>query len=134
MIILRYNCDNEDLESVAATFTSIRKALSKEEEIHYAPYITEITDKYLGKGKKIANITRDQTEQLSLIVFDLKELFKVCNYEEISITNLKIDNFEGECIILSKGGENVNFKNVNSKIKNENYVIYTKDDFKIDWI
>ena len=51
-------------------------SLSKEEQAHYAPYITEITDKYLGKGKKIINITRDQTEQLSLIVFDLKELLK----------------------------------------------------------
>ena len=51
-------------------------SLTKEEQVHYAPYITEITDKYLGKGKKIINITRDQTEQLSLIVFDLKELLK----------------------------------------------------------
>ena len=41
---------------------------------YYAPRITEITDKYLGKGKKVANATRDQAEQIFLIVEDLKEL------------------------------------------------------------
>jgi hypothetical protein len=41
---------------------------------YYAPRITEIINKYLGKGKKLANATRDQVEQISLIVFDLKEL------------------------------------------------------------
>ena len=63
-------------DDLYAQCRDLLSSLSKEEEVHYAPYITEITDKYLGKGKKIANITRDQTEQLSLIVFDLKELFK----------------------------------------------------------
>ena len=41
---------------------------------YYAPRITEITDKYLGKGKKVTNATRDQAEQIFLIVEDLKEL------------------------------------------------------------
>ena len=36
----------------------------------WAPKITQVTEKYLGKGKKVANATRDQVEQLSLIVFD----------------------------------------------------------------
>ena len=40
----------------------------------YAPRITEITDKYLGKGKKVINATRDQVEQLALIIDDLKSL------------------------------------------------------------
>jgi hypothetical protein len=63
-------------DDLYAQCRDLLSSLTNEEEVHYAPYITEITDKYLGKGKKIANITRDQTEQLSLIVFDLKELFK----------------------------------------------------------
>ena len=46
---------------------------------YYAPRITEIINKYLGKGKKLSNATRDQVEQISLIVFDLKELL---NQEE----------------------------------------------------
>ena len=41
---------------------------------YYAPRITEIINKYLGKGKKLANATREQVEQISLIVFELKEL------------------------------------------------------------
>lgn len=63
-------------DDLYAECNKILSSLTPEEATRYAPYITEITDKYLGKGKKIANITRDQTEQLSLIVFDLKELLK----------------------------------------------------------
>lgn len=39
----------------------------------WAPKITAITDKYLGKGKKVNDCTADQVEQLVLIVDDLKE-------------------------------------------------------------
>ena len=40
----------------------------------YAPSITEITSKYLGKGRKVSDCTPDQVEQLSLIVDDMKDL------------------------------------------------------------
>lgn len=43
---------------------------------YWAPRITQITDKYLGKGKKVNQCTRDQVEALDLIVTDLKELVK----------------------------------------------------------
>ena len=39
----------------------------------WAPRIVAITDKYLGKGKKVSDMTRDQVEQLVLIVDDLIE-------------------------------------------------------------
>ena len=58
-------------------FNSIIQSLAVDEEKmknYYAPRITEIIEKYLGKGKKINNATRDQVEQISLIVYDLKEL------------------------------------------------------------
>ena len=42
----------------------------------WSPAITEITEKYLGKGKKASQCTRDQVEQLNLIVLDLEELIK----------------------------------------------------------
>ena len=42
---------------------------------YYHPYIEEIISRYLGRGKKVSQITRNQVEQLSLIVYDLKELF-----------------------------------------------------------
>ena len=41
---------------------------------YYAPRITQIVEKYLGKGKKINNATLDQVEQVSLIVFDMRDL------------------------------------------------------------
>ena len=39
----------------------------------WAPRIVDITDKYLGKGKKVSEMSRDQVEQLVLIVDDLTE-------------------------------------------------------------
>ena len=42
----------------------------------WGPKISQITEKYLGKGKKASQCTRDQAEQLSLIVSDLEELIK----------------------------------------------------------
>jgi len=39
----------------------------------WAPRIVEITDKYLGKGKKVSDATPKQAEQLELIVNELTE-------------------------------------------------------------
>ena len=39
----------------------------------WAPRIVAITDKYLGKGKNVSEMSRDQVEQLVLIVDDLTE-------------------------------------------------------------
>lgn len=41
---------------------------------YWAPRITQITERYLGKGKRVKDCTRDQAEALSLIVDELKEL------------------------------------------------------------
>ena len=40
---------------------------------NWAPRIVEITDKYLGKGKKVSDATPKQAEQLELIVNELTE-------------------------------------------------------------
>ena len=42
----------------------------------WSPKITQITEKYLGKGKKASQCTEDQKEQLNLIVIELEELIK----------------------------------------------------------
>lgn len=39
----------------------------------WAPRIIEITDRHLGKGKKVSEMDRSQTEQLILIIDDLTE-------------------------------------------------------------
>lgn len=41
---------------------------------YYQPRIVEITDKYLGRGQKVSQCSREQVEALSLIVDDLKML------------------------------------------------------------
>ena len=48
----------------------------KEMEEIWTPKITQITEKYLGKGKKASQCTRDQVEMLNLIVIDLEDLIK----------------------------------------------------------
>jgi hypothetical protein len=68
-----------DFDALLAEFNQIVNKLIEthsEEEFtaNYTPRITQITEKYLGKGKKVNNCTRDQVEQLSLIVCDIKEL------------------------------------------------------------
>jgi polyhydroxyalkanoate synthesis regulator phasin len=45
-------------------------------EEKYSPRITQITEKYLGRGNKVSQCSREQVEALSLIVADLKELEK----------------------------------------------------------
>ena len=42
------------------------------EPTYYQPRITQIVEKYLGKGKKVADTTRDQAEFLYLIVTEIK--------------------------------------------------------------
>lgn len=66
-----YNFDN-----LMETFGKMIQTIPSEKMEYYAPRITEITDRYLGKGKKVTNATRDQAEQIFLIVEDLKELLK----------------------------------------------------------
>lgn len=53
----------------------IKVAGDKFEE-KYSPRITQITEKYLGRGNKVSQCSREQVEALSLIVEDLKELEK----------------------------------------------------------
>ena len=52
----------------------------KEFKDYWMPRIVQITDKYLGRGKKVSQCNRDQVEALSLIVEDMKELIK---YKEV---------------------------------------------------
>lgn len=56
--------------------TLIEKYPEEEFNAKWQPRIIQITDKYLGRGMKVSQISREQTEALSLIVEDLKELLK----------------------------------------------------------
>ena len=66
---------DEIIKTINETLNSIVNAHSEEEfkEV-YQPKIVQITERYLGKGKKISMASRDQVEQLKLISEDLKEV------------------------------------------------------------
>lgn len=49
----------------------IQATTGAEFDTKWAPHIASIVEKYLGKGKKVSNITPTQVEQLDLIVQDL---------------------------------------------------------------
>ena len=52
----------------------IQKATGAEFKTKWAPKIVEITNKYLGVGKKVNDCTAAQSEQVELILSDLKDL------------------------------------------------------------
>lgn len=63
---------NEFKEVVTKAQGGVDKTTFKTE---IAPKITEITERYLGKGRKVNECTPNQIEQLVLIVDDLKDTF-----------------------------------------------------------
>lgn len=70
-----------DYDSLMLQFNNIIDKLIKsnsEEDFqnNWSPRIIQITEKYLGKGKKVSQCTRDQVEMLSLIVVELEEIAK----------------------------------------------------------
>ena len=68
-----------DFDTLLETFNSIvNNLIEKESEekftSYWQPRIVQITEKYLGKGQKVSNCAREQTEALDLIVSELKDL------------------------------------------------------------
>lgn len=65
------------MEEFNSIIQSIMKTASEEEFANYwQPRIVQITDRYLGKGMKVSQCSREQTEALDLIVTDLHDLVK----------------------------------------------------------
>ena len=63
-----------DFDNLMNQFNQLVASIPQDKLSYYAPRITEITNKYLGKGKKVSNASREQVEQLSLIIMDLEEM------------------------------------------------------------
>lgn len=61
-----------DYDALMTEFQQITGNLMRENPGN-GPKITEIVDKYLGKGKKVSETTRDQAEFISLIVDEIKD-------------------------------------------------------------
>lgn len=60
-------------DELVAEFTSLVTVLMERDQEFYQPRISQVIEKYLGRGKKFSEATRDQVEQMSLIVDEIKE-------------------------------------------------------------
>ena len=66
-----------DYDALTNEFQNIVGELMNKEPQYYGPRITQIVDKYLGRGKKVAEATIEQAEFISLIIDEIKtELIK----------------------------------------------------------
>lgn len=62
-----------DYDALIAEFQALVGDLMNKNASYYGPRITQIVDKYLGKGKKVAEATIDQAEFISLINTEIKD-------------------------------------------------------------
>ena len=72
---------NLDFDELVSQFDNMVKGLidkagNEKFQEYWSPRIVEITDRFLGKGQKVSQCSREQVEALSLIVDDLQELIK----------------------------------------------------------
>lgn len=62
-----------DFDSLIQEFEQLVGTLMNKNQPYYAPRITEIVDKYLGKGKKVAETNPSQAEFVFLINQEIKD-------------------------------------------------------------
>lgn len=62
-----------DYDALRKEFSEIVGSLMNKDPNYYGPRITHIVEKYLGKGKKVTEATREQAEFISLILGEIKE-------------------------------------------------------------
>ena len=62
-----------DFDELMSKFETIVGNLMQENQAFYQPRITQIIEKYLGKGKKMSGVTRDQAELVYLVVSEIED-------------------------------------------------------------
>lgn len=62
-----------DFDALMAQFESMVGDLMTKDQTYYAPRITQVIEKYLGKGKKMSGVTRDQAELVYLVVTEIQD-------------------------------------------------------------
>jgi hypothetical protein len=76
---LDFNSLKEEFDNLIGSIPGSNDGTEAEQERFgkfWAPKIVQLTDKYLGKGKKVGECNSNQVEALSLIVEELKEIIK----------------------------------------------------------
>ena len=61
-------------EALMTEFSSVAGDLMNKNQTKFGPLITQVVDKYLGRGKKISDTTPDQAEFVYLILQEVKTL------------------------------------------------------------
>ena len=79
VVVKETEYDFDDLMNKFNTIINTLQEKYSDEEFatKVAPRVTQITDRYLGRGKKVSNCNRDQAEMLSLIVTELDDMTQV---------------------------------------------------------
>lgn len=62
-----------DYDALRDEFQNVVSELMMANQTYFTPRITQIVDKYLGKGKKVNDATIDQAELIDLIINEIKE-------------------------------------------------------------
>ena len=62
-----------DFDDLIKQFEEDVGILMNKDQNYYAPRITQIVEKYLGKGKKMSNVSRDQVELVYLAVSEIED-------------------------------------------------------------
>lgn len=63
-----------DFDKLMAEFQSMTSKMVATNSEYYAPRITEIVERHLGKGKKVSECSRDQVMLIDIIVSELKDV------------------------------------------------------------
>ena len=78
---------------------------------------------------KMENVFVDICKEASL-----NELIRSCNYDRIIMDNVHINDFKGECLIKTRSNGKIELSNIKSSIDENEYIIYTQNDFEIQTI
>lgn len=62
-----------DYDALMSEFSSLINPLMEKDMNYYGPRVTQIIEKYLGKGKKVGDTTREQAEFIFLINQEIKD-------------------------------------------------------------
>jgi len=62
-----------DFDALMAQFETMVGDLMGKDQTYYSPRITQIIEKYLGKGKKMSGVSRDQAELVYLVVTEIED-------------------------------------------------------------
>lgn len=66
-----------DFDKLMKQFEEYVGMLMGKDQDYYAPRVTQIVEKYLGKNKKMSGVSRDQAELVYLVVSEMEDEFKL---------------------------------------------------------